>query len=90
MSKIYCIVNMGPGIVRMLGKVGRVSRFCGPRSTLREMAMDERAMGYGYDAKERASDVVEHVWAFLGRPSVVCGAHTILSDRPSQTFLVHG
>jgi hypothetical protein len=32
-----------------------------------------RAMGIDYDPEERASGVVEHLWAFLDRPSVVCG-----------------
>jgi predicted nucleotidyltransferase len=32
-----------------------------------------RAMGIDHDPEERASEVVEHVWGYLGRPSVVCG-----------------
>jgi hypothetical protein len=32
-----------------------------------------RVMGVEPDPEERASGVVEHIWANLGRPSVVCG-----------------
>jgi predicted phosphodiesterase len=32
-----------------------------------------RLMGFEHDPAERASGIVEHLWADLGRPSVVCG-----------------
>lgn len=58
-----------------------------------------RAMGYDPDPEERASKVVEHVWARLGRPSVVCGhMHRryrlgnvlVLGDLDVDTLARHG